>query len=138
MNAFARTGPKVPHGRMGSRMKTVMVVDDDPICCALLTAFLDSRGYAAVPVPDTYAALDILESDRTIDLAVIDIVMPPGHPHGYALAAMASLRRKDLPVVFVTGSPEFMRPDLAGDHPLLQKPVDLEALHQAVRARVGE
>src|SRR5262249_6859384 len=82
-----------PRGENG--MKTVMVVDDDPICCALLTAFLDSRGYQAVPVPDSYTALDILESGRPIDLAVIDIVMPPGHPHGYALAAMASLRRKD-------------------------------------------
>jgi CheY-like chemotaxis protein len=119
-------------------MKTVMVVDDDPHCCALLAAFLGSCGYQAVPVPDSYAALDILDSDRTVDLAVIDIVMPPGHPHGYALAAMASLKRKNLPVVFVTGSAEFMRPDLAGDHPLLQKPVDLEALHEAVRARVGD
>src|ERR1043165_3729492 len=122
MNAFVRT-ERARSGMSGRRMKTVMVVDDDPICCALLTAFLDSRGYAAVPVPDTYAALDILESDRTIDLAVIDIVIPPGHPHGYALAAMASLRRKDLPVVFVTGSPEFMRPDLAGDPPAVPKPV---------------
>jgi len=137
MNAFAGT-EEARNGMPGRRTKTVMVVDDDPVCCALLTAFLDSRGYAAVPVPDTYAALDILESDRTIDLAVIDVVMPPGHPHGYALAAMASLRRKDLPVVFVTGSPEFMRPDLAGDHPLFPKPVDLEALHRAVRDKVGE
>jgi CheY-like chemotaxis protein len=119
-------------------MKTVMVVDDDPAFCTLVTRFLDSRGYRSVPVFDSYAALDVLESDRVIDLAVIDIVMPPGHPHGFALAAMASLRRKDLPVVFVTGSPELAPPELAGDRPLLGKPIDFEALHRAVRDRVGE
>src|SRR5258706_12949320 len=112
MNAFVRT-EKARSGMSGRRMKTVMVVDDDPICCALLTAFLDSRGYAAVPVPDTYAALDILESDRAIDLAVIDIVMPPGQPPGHALSAIARLRRKEPPVGVGTGSPRLLSARLA-------------------------
>ena len=41
MDAFVGA-EKARNGMSGRRMKTVMVVDDDPICCALLTAFLDS------------------------------------------------------------------------------------------------
>jgi CheY-like chemotaxis protein len=116
---------------------TVLVVDDDPVFSEVLIGFLGSRGYETVSAPDTIAALDLLESKRPIDLAILDVVMPPGLPHGVALAAMANLRRQGLPVIFVTGSPDMAR-QFTSDQPVFAKPVDLEALHVAIRASLGE
>ena len=119
-------------------MKTVLLVDDDPVFNELAAGFLSSRGYDVAAVPTTTAALDLLESRRAIDMAVVDIMMPPGHPHGIALAAMVRLRRLNCPVILVTGARDQVAPYVTEDLAIVDKPVDLEALHIAIRAQLGE
>jgi CheY-like chemotaxis protein len=124
-------------GPLGTDMKTVLLVDDDPVFSLLVREFLESAGYAVIAVGDTLKALDELESDRTINLAVIDIFMPEGLPNGVSLAAMARLRRRGLPIIIVTGSPELVGPHVASDQTVLHKPIDLDTLLGAVRAKLG-
>jgi DNA-binding response OmpR family regulator len=119
-------------------MKTVLLVDDDPVFSDLAAGFLASRGYDVASVPTTTAALDVLESARRIDLAVVDIMMPPGHPHGVALAAMVRLRRIGCPVILVTGARDEVQRYVTDELAIVDKPVDLEALHVAIKAQLGE
>ncbi|MBC5764219.1 PP2C family protein-serine/threonine phosphatase [Ramlibacter albus] len=53
-----------------------LVVDDDPLILAILSRFLDSRGWRVATVPDGKAALEALDRDDTINLVVTDRVMP--------------------------------------------------------------
>jgi len=119
-------------------MKTVLLVDDDPVFSDLVAGFLASRGYEVATAATTTAALDLLESARRIDMAVIDVMMPPGHPHGIALAAMVRLRRIACPVILVTGARDEVQRYVTDSGKIVDKPVDLEALHRAIKAELGE
>ncbi|MBA2964422.1 MULTISPECIES: PP2C family protein-serine/threonine phosphatase [Ramlibacter] len=52
-----------------------LLVDDDPVLLALLSAFLDSRGYAVAQAPDGQAALALLEGGG-FNLVITDRNMP--------------------------------------------------------------
>ncbi len=118
-------------------MKTVLVVDDDPVFRTLLTGFLEGQGYAVLATTDSTAALAMLESGRAIDLAIVDIVLPQGGPQGVALSAMARLTRQGLPVLLVTASPELVAADLSRGVAVFGKPLDFGALLTAIRTRIG-
>ncbi|HEV2548805.1 MAG TPA: response regulator [Stellaceae bacterium] len=96
-------------------------------------------GYRVIAVPTSTAALSQLKSDRPIDLAIIDIQMPPGHPHGFALGRMARFNRPNLPLVFMSG-----HPDLAdADEPpegcrVFLKPVRVREMLEIIDAALRE
>jgi CheY-like chemotaxis protein len=104
----------------------ILVVDDDPTLGAALCQVLNRQGYSATSATGFHAALEILESERRIDLLLVDIVMPDG-VNGLALSRMARLRRRDLKVMYMTGYsiPGVEREALG---PILRKPVDNQLL----------
>ncbi len=103
----------------------ILLVDDDQASCIALSQILRRAGFNVSSAIGFQAALEILESDRPLDLLVADIVMPDGI-NGIALSRMARLRRRNLKVVYVTGYdvPGASREALG---PILRKPID-EAL----------
>lgn len=56
-------------------MKRILVVEDDPRLCDLLSEFLRADGYEVVAAHDGWQALERLQADR-IDLLIVDINMP--------------------------------------------------------------
>src|SRR5581483_2581529 len=54
--------------------ESILVVDDDPLQRRVLTAFLQSLGYGV----ESGEAAVIQAGDRAYDLAILDMVMPPG------------------------------------------------------------
>jgi DNA-binding NtrC family response regulator len=127
---------KIYQGQSG--MRTLLIVDDDELIRRSLTEGLGLAGYNVIAVPTTTDALQELESSQPIHMAVIDIKMPPGHPHGFALGRMARLRRSDLPLVFMSGDPMVAE---AEEPPegcrVLIKPVRLQELLEIVEAEFG-
>jgi DNA-binding NtrC family response regulator len=119
-------------------MRTLLIVEDDDAIRGCLTEGLGMAGYRVIAVKTTTEALPELKSDRPIDLAIIDINMPFGHPHGFALGPMARFHRPGLPLIFISG-----HPDLAGaDEPpegtrVLLKPVRLQELLEMVGAEIA-
>jgi two-component SAPR family response regulator len=89
-----------------------------------------------IAVATSYEALRELDANRPIDLTVIDIKMPPGNPHGFALARMALLRRPSLRLVFISGYPEVVEADGPPPGSVLLKPVRLEKLSEIVSAEL--
>jgi DNA-binding NtrC family response regulator len=114
----------------------ILLVDDDVACGEAYSRVLRRAGYQTYVAADFRLALEILESDRALDLLLIDIVMP-GSVNGLALSRMARMRRKDLKVIYVTGYhiPGAEREALG---PILMKPVDEERLVAEVERALAE
>jgi CheY-like chemotaxis protein len=114
----------------------ILVVDDDAPYREALGQILQREGYTASLAPDFRGALEILESDRPVDLMLVDIVMPD-RVNGVALGRMARLRRKDLKIIYVTGYniPGIDREALG---PILHKPVDEAVLLREISRVLAE
>jgi CheY-like chemotaxis protein len=111
--------------------KRILIVDDDEAFREALGAQLRSAGYGVRLAPDFRLALEILESAETVDLLILDIVMPD-RVNGLALGRMARLRRRDIKIIYISGY------DVTGLErealgPIIRKPVNDDVLLEEVR-----
>ncbi|MCG8510148.1 MAG: response regulator [Rhodospirillales bacterium] len=83
----------------------VLVVEDDDGVRESTVWVLRSLGYATLEAADGPAALDLLETDKSIDLLFSDIVMPKGMS-GIDLAQQAIHSQSGLKVLLTTGYAE--------------------------------
>jgi DNA-binding NtrC family response regulator len=86
----------------------VAVVHDDPTFADPLAALLGA-GQDVALFTDPMAALDALDTARTIEVLVTRVQFAPGQPNGIALARMARIKRPGIRVLFVA------RPEFAGE-----------------------
>jgi CheY-like chemotaxis protein len=123
-------------------MASILVVDDDPDVLDTMAAMLRSSGHQVTAAPSGVRALDVLDAGGAFDLLITDIVMPG--LHGFNLARMATMRRRSLAVLYLTGFVEQSaaladQGERLGE--LLIKPVRADALEGAVdralRKRAG-
>ena len=56
-------------------MKRILVVDDDPLICSAIRAWLEERDFAVFVADGGETGLNALDS-ATFDLMIIDIFMP--------------------------------------------------------------
>ena len=111
--------------------KTVLIVDDDARNIFALAATLKAKGLDPVSCPGAAEAIRLLETDRPIDVVLLDMMMPD--MDGYeALPRIKSLAsRSGLPVIAVTA--QAMPGDrekclAAGADGYLAKPIDVDKL----------
>jgi signal transduction histidine kinase/HAMP domain-containing protein/ActR/RegA family two-component response regulator len=114
---------------------TVLVVDDDFRNIFALSALLERGGARIVVAEGGAEAIERIESDPTIDIVLMDIMMPG--MDGYAtMKAIRALKRFDsLPIVAVTGkvvNGERERCIEAGANDFVPKPVASTALVSAL------
>jgi CheY-like chemotaxis protein len=122
----------------GGLGETVLVVEDDASVRLVVVEVLGELGYEAIEMADTEAALNVLASDRRIDLLVTDVGLPG--INGRQLADLARESRPDLPVLFMTGytaaaarRSEF----LAEGMEMIAKPFAVDALGAKIREMIG-
>ena len=112
-----------------------MVVEVNSDVRAYLADVLRGLDYRVIAAPNAEAALDLLRSDKTVDLLLTDIIMPGWN--GRELAKQAeSLRLGGLGIMYMTGYSRNAvvhqgRLDEGVD--LLQKPVSQAQLATRVR-----
>jgi DNA-binding NtrC family response regulator len=80
--------------------KTILLLDDDRLWREQAGKVLERAGYDVVLARHYDEAMLTLDSERRVDLLVTDVVMPT--VHGFALARMATVRRPDLKILYVT------------------------------------
>jgi CheY-like chemotaxis protein len=114
--------------------EVVLVVEDDHIVRALIVEVLRELGCGTLEASDGASALELLQSERRVDLLVTDIGLPG--LNGRQVADAARERRPDLRVLFMTGYAEnaaaasgFLEPGMQ----LITKPFAMEAI--AVRVQ---
>ncbi len=118
--------------------QTVLVVEDDPDVRNAVAEYLPAVGYAVLAA-DPVRALEVAEKyDRTIDLLLIDVVMP--ETSGPVLAAKLRALRPGLRTVFMSGYIDdavTRHGVLESGEPFLQKPFTLSELTEAIRDALG-
>jgi CheY-like chemotaxis protein len=114
----------------------ILVVEDDAAYRGALGQILQREGFDVSVTADFRGALDILETDRPVQLMLVDIVMPD-RVNGIALSRMARLRRKEIKIIYMTGYniPGIDREALG---PILRKPVDETVLVQEITRLLAE
>lgn len=111
--------------------KRVLIIDDDNRNIFALSATLRAKSFECLSCLSAQEALDILNSDETIDAVLIDMMMPD--MDGYeAIPLIKSIaKRKDTLVVSVTA--QAMVGDrekclMAGADEYISKPIDVDRL----------
>ena len=123
---------------MTSKVRTIVVVDDDVESVAALAAILEREGFGVVTATDGKRALDHLASSALPDAIVIDLVMPGMDGWALAQELRADPRLASLPVVVISGAGEhaMARSPLADGH--FKKPVDFDRLLALLRRLISE
>jgi signal transduction histidine kinase/CheY-like chemotaxis protein/PAS domain-containing protein len=125
-----------PNGRADG--ETVLLVEDEETIRLLLTEELEGLDYRVIPVGDGAAALEVLQSDRRVDLLLTDVGLPGGL-NGRQVADAGRATRSDLKVLFITGYAEnaVIGNGLLGHGmEVVTKPFDLPALAAKVRQMI--
>jgi len=101
-------------------MRTVLVVDDDPMVLEVTASMLEDLGCEVVTAGSGSEALDRLARDRRIEIVITDVNMPG--LSGYELAEKAKRLRDGLQVILLSGRetdshglPLIRKPFLQGD-----------------------
>jgi DNA-binding NtrC family response regulator len=87
---------------MVARMKTILIVDDDPAQRRLLQASVERSGFRTRTAEDGRSALRAIDDYKDIDLVLLDLVMP-GMTGQDVLRDMRT-RRPGLPAIVLTAS----------------------------------
>ncbi|BDI31418.1 histidine kinase [Capsulimonas corticalis] len=121
--------------------RKVLIVDDDYRNIFALTSMLETYGMSVAFAESGKEGIDILQSDPSIELVFMDIMMPEmdGYQTTQAIRAMEQFH--DLPIVALTA--KAMEGDRAkclnaGASDYITKPVDIEQLLVMLRELLGK
>lgn len=117
---------------------TVLIVDDDPDLCSLLSRLMEANGHQAVVAYDGYSALQQLDACAP-DILLVDLKMPG--MQGMELMRQVLERDATLPVVVVTAETSIAKAVEAlgrGAVDFLTKPFRHEQLLCAVRCALRQ
>lgn len=116
-------------------MPHVVVVDDDPFYLRAVVKLLEKQPLRVSPAQSFASAIEIIESDESVDLLLTDVGLGRDSPHGLVLSNMARLRRHHLKVILMSGSYDVGKiAEYANAPVVLQKPVAPDRLISAVMA----
>ena len=113
-------------------MPTILLVEDDLAVSRVLEQHLAGAGFQVIVAPGTVSAMTELDRHPSVDLLLLDLVMPADEPDGLAFATAARSKRPDVPVIFMTGYYGFVAKSGELPGPVLYKPLDLDLLEQAI------
>jgi CheY-like chemotaxis protein len=116
--------------------KSVLIVDDDVRNVFALTSALEARGMKVRFAENGREAIESLDADPSVDLVLMDVMMPEMDGHETTIALRADERFTDLPIISLTA--KAMKGDreksiAAGASDYITKPVDIEQLISLMR-----
>jgi CheY-like chemotaxis protein len=114
----------------------VLVVEDDPAVCALLSDIVEQVGLAAMCVRTDRAATAALASKRQFLAVIVDVNLGQGTT-GFDVARFARERRPEVPVIYTTGDDMARLVQLfaVADSDFLRKPFAPGELIEILRGR---
>ncbi len=82
---------------------SILVLEDDDTTRSVARNVLRSVDFNVHCARDVREAIQFVETGAPLDLAVVDVKMPPGSPDGIAFARAARLSRPSLKIIFMSG-----------------------------------
>ena len=120
----------------GTAGRNVLVIDDDPLFCALAVGLLELQGLQGIVAPDGALAVEMVrDRGQEIEAVLVDYSMRP--MNGRKILAQIHALRPGLPVVMMSGSAKEDLPDAAAQAAFpgfLEKPFSSEALMEAIQS----
>lgn len=119
-------------------MTRILIVDDDPSIRFVLRLILEHEGYEVIEAAQGQEALDMLSADPLPNLVVTDLMMPILTGMELIQRIRAELRTATLPIVVVSGNPEYARTFKASGlvSAIINKPFNAVDLAKGIRAVV--
>ena len=119
-----------------ARMDTILVVDDDSMVLALCQSILKLGGYAVLAASSGADAL-VLAHNATINLALLDVMMPG--MSGVELAHRLHNSHPRAKVLLMTGfGPKEIAPVVGShDYPIIWKPFKTHSLLRMIENALG-
>lgn len=120
----------------GGKEFTILVADDDPVNRHVLTTLLSSDNCSVIAVSNGTKALEALERNRRIDLAVLDLMMPGMSGYEVCRSIRERYSLSELPVLLLTSrnqSEDRLAAFEAGVNDFLSKPVEAGELRARIR-----
>src|SRR5918994_3059876 len=116
-------------------MKTVLVVDDEPVLRGIMREILNEEGYAVIEAADGHVMLEIMTRERP-DLVLMDVMMPGVDGREAYRQLRSRPENRDVPVVMMSAAVQShgLDPSIAGFVP---KPFDIPDLITLVVRRIG-
>jgi DNA-binding NtrC family response regulator len=114
----------------------IVVAEDDSPSLYATRRTLELPGYKVVAYSSASLAWNAIREGLALDLLLTDIRFPIGQPHGIALARHLRLRQGHIPVIFMTGYLEVVEEVPEDLGPVLMKPIERDALLEAVRTAI--
>jgi PAS domain S-box-containing protein len=116
---------RVPH----AEGLAVLIVDDDALIAMSTAAMIEDLGHLPIEAYSGDDAIQVLESDATVDLLITDFAMPK--MNGAELARQAAVIRPGLPILLATGYAE-LPPGNTVNLPRIGKPFRQEQLQSEI------
>lgn len=116
----------------------VLVVDDEQVVRDVTSLLLEDVGFRVVTAETGAAALAAAEREATVDVALVDVMLPD--QSGGDVARELRARRPDLPIVMASGYDETTAADRVGELPgarYLRKPYAAAELADALTAAIA-
>jgi PAS domain S-box-containing protein len=104
----------------------LLVVDDDDDVRDFTVQCLRTCGHQVIAAESGRAALELVEGNIPIDLALVDVAMPEMTGPEFVVAART--HRPDLRVLYMTGFADYPTIAPVGDSPIVHKPFRLDEL----------
>lgn len=117
----------------------ILVVDDDPVNRQVLVSQLALHQYRITEVPDGFKALELVKSDDSIDLILLDVMMPRMTGYETATRIRVSHPVHELPIIFVTAkhlASDLVSGFVSGGNDFLVKPISKNELLSRVKTHL--
>lgn len=113
---------------MSKQVKTLLVVDDEVDICELMSDRLELEDYKTLSASSGNKAVEIINSDKHIDLIITDVRMPNGD--GIQVLESALKHSNEIPVIIITGFSDFLEEELLekGAKAVISKPINYDEL----------
>lgn len=112
-------------------MKNILIVDDDPVICALLRSYLSLKKYKVETVSTLDAALNVIAKEP-FDVVITDLKIHG--VFGTKLLKRIFDIRPNIKMIAMSGdtSSEKLTTDFKGDIPFLHKPFKLQEVERLI------
>lgn len=112
----------------GPKVKSVLVVDDDPDICEIFKDLLESYGYLVTTAENGADALDKLRAGEDPGLILLDLMMPVMDGIQFRDEQVRDPSLAAIPVVIVSAGGDVAAKAAAAGVEGLSKPVDIDVL----------
>ena len=113
-------------------MESVLLIDDDFAIRQLVSDFLIEAGYDVKEAQDGEDGIEMLKKNPTLKAVITDIRMPKKNGNEVARYLRDSLKRKDIPIVAITGYIDEAEKDLFTH--LFEKPFKMKDLVELINS----